>query len=68
MLFGTAISTFLNNYPFVDVVSRISGLEYKRFGTEETAYVPIIVWLIELKKACEYMYHGTVFGRKTMQL
>ena len=44
---------------------------YRRFVTEETANILMLVcwqWLIKLEKACEYMYHGTVFGRKEMQL
>ena len=42
--------------------------EYEDWSTEETANLLIMVWLIEFKKACEHMYHGTVFGRKEMQL
>ena len=41
------------------------------FVTEEIANILMLVcwqWLIELEKAYEYMYHGTVFGRKEMQL
>ena len=44
---------------------------YNKLFNEEGMAVPksilILVcwqWLIELEKACEYMYHGTVFGRK----
>ena len=32
------------------IISRIWGLEYRGFGTEETANLLIIVWLMELKK------------------
>ena len=53
-----------------------------RFVTKETAniatnlsvWVRVRVsvcawqWLIELEKAREYVYHGTVFGRKEIQL
>ena len=48
--------------------------EYEDWSTEglvlhdDTANILIIACLIELKKAYEYMYHGTVFGRKEMQL
>ena len=45
---------------------------YGRFVTEETASMLILVcwqWLIKLEKACEYMYHGRMFGgKKEMQL